>query len=66
MGVSVAKLARENGINANMLVTWRWPYLAEQQGASAGPIPVALVTDTHAEVVASSPVERKHPTSAVA
>src|SRR5471030_2870115 len=33
-GVSVAKLARENGINANMLFTWRRKYLAEQQAQS--------------------------------
>ncbi|MEX3788830.1 transposase [Paraburkholderia sp. BR14374] len=30
LGASVAKLARENGINANMLFTWRRQYLAEQ------------------------------------
>ncbi|MFM0069523.1 transposase, partial [Paraburkholderia aspalathi] len=45
-GVSVSKLARENGINANMLFTWRRRYLAEQQAQSAGLIPVVLVDDT--------------------
>ena len=56
-GVSVAKLARENGINANMLFTWRRRYLADQQARSAGLIPVVLLSDTPTEVVASSPVE---------
>jgi transposase len=58
-GVSVAKLARENGINANMLFTWRRRYLAEQQAQSAGLIPVVLVSDTPAEVAASSLVEAR-------
>lgn len=56
-GVSVSKLARENGINANMLFTWRRRYLAEQQAQSAGLIPVVLVDDTRAEVGASSSIE---------
>jgi transposase len=56
-GVSVAKLARENGINANMLFTWRRQYRAEQRAQSAGLIPVVLLSDTPTEVVASSPVE---------
>ncbi|MGF6658827.1 transposase [Paraburkholderia atlantica] len=56
-GVSVAKLARENGINANMLFTWRRRYLADQQARSAGLIPVVLLSDTPTEVIASAPVE---------
>ena len=56
-GVSVSKLARENGINANMLFTWRRRYLAEQQAQSAGPIPVVLIDDTRAEVGASCSFE---------
>ncbi|RKU02497.1 IS66 family insertion sequence hypothetical protein [Burkholderia sp. Nafp2/4-1b] len=56
-GVSVAKLARENGINANMLFTWRRRYLADQQARSAGLIPVVLLSDTPTEVIASSSVE---------
>ena len=44
-GVSVAKLARENGINANLLFTWRRRYLVEQQAQSAGLIPVVLVSE---------------------
>lgn len=42
-----------------MLFTWRRRYLAEQQAESAGPIPVVLVSDTRADVVASSPVESR-------
>lgn len=56
-GVSVAKLARENGINANMLFTWRRRYLADQQARSAGLIPVVLLSDTPTEVIASTPLE---------
>ncbi|MGF6960349.1 IS66-like element accessory protein TnpA, partial [Paraburkholderia youngii] len=56
-GVSVAKLARENGINANMLFTWRRRYLADQQARSAGLIPVVLLSDTPTEVIESAPVE---------
>jgi transposase len=58
-GVSVAKLARENGINANMLFAWRRRYLAEQQAQSAGLVPVLLVSDTPAEVGASSLLEAR-------
>nr|WP_322787813.1 transposase [Paraburkholderia bannensis] len=43
-GVSVAKLARENGINANMLFTWRRRYLADQQRA----VHAQAMTDTSA------------------
>ncbi|WP_232624509.1 IS66-like element accessory protein TnpA [Paraburkholderia ginsengisoli] len=56
-GVSVAKLARENGINANMLFTWRRRYLADQQARSAGLIPVVLPGDSPTEVMASAPAE---------
>ncbi|REG45603.1 transposase [Paraburkholderia sp. BL6669N2] len=66
-GVSVAKLARENGINANMLFTWRRKYLADQQARSDGLILVVLVSDTAAEVVASPQVEpRAHDTKPAA
>jgi transposase len=58
-GVSVAKLARENGIDANMLFTWRQRYLVDQQARSAGLIPVVLVSDTPTEVIGSSPVEQR-------
>lgn len=56
-GVSVAKLARENGINANMLFTWRRRYRAEQQAPSGELIPVVLLSDTPTDLVASSPVK---------
>ncbi|WP_237181875.1 transposase [Paraburkholderia tropica] len=56
-GVSVAKLAKENGINANMLFTWRRRYLADQQARSAGLIPVVLLSDAPTEVIVSAPVE---------
>ncbi|WP_454824737.1 IS66-like element accessory protein TnpA [Paraburkholderia xenovorans] len=56
-GVSVAKLARENGINANMLFTWRRRYLADRQARSARLIPVVLLSDTPTEVIAMAPVE---------
>jgi transposase len=54
-GVSVAKLARENGINANMLFTWRRRYLADQQAKSAELVPVVLLSDAPTEVIASAP-----------
>jgi Transposase len=41
-GVSVAKLAREHGINANMLFAWRRRYRARQQTESAALIPVVV------------------------
>ncbi|AIO69798.1 IS66-like element accessory protein TnpA [Burkholderia oklahomensis] len=45
-GVSVAKLARENGINANMLFTWRRRYRAQLQAESTSLIPVAVIHET--------------------
>jgi len=52
-GVSVAKLARENGINANMLFTWRRRYRAQLQAETTSLIPV--VHETPPECVAMSP-----------
>lgn len=49
-GVSVAKLARENGINANMLFTWRSRYRAQLQAESTSLIPVAVVHETPPQV----------------
>jgi transposase len=60
-GVSVARLARENGINANMLYTWRRRYLAEQQAPSTGLLPVVLLCDAPTQVVASSSGEPQAP-----
>ncbi|MGP8431802.1 IS66-like element accessory protein TnpA [Paraburkholderia fungorum] len=42
-GASVAKLARENGINANMLFTWRRRYREQLQAETTSLIPVAVV-----------------------
>ena len=41
-GVSVSKLAREHGINANMLFTWRRRYQAQQQQEAAVLLPVTV------------------------
>lgn len=60
-GVSVARLARENGINANMLYTWRRRYLAEQQAPSTGLLPVVLLCDAPTQVVACSSGEPQAP-----
>ncbi|WP_342310520.1 IS66-like element accessory protein TnpA [Burkholderia pyrrocinia] len=49
---SVSKLARENGMNANMLFNWRRRYRAAQEAkAMTGLIPVTLVTDMPSVVV---------------
>ncbi len=45
-GVSVAKLARESGINANMLFTWRRRYREQLQAETTSLIPVAVVHET--------------------
>ncbi|MGF6963999.1 transposase [Paraburkholderia sp. BL6669N2] len=44
-GVSVARLARENGLNANLVYTWRRRYLAEQQAEAVQLVPVAIVNE---------------------
>ncbi|GAB7549113.1 transposase [Cupriavidus sp. 8B] len=41
-GISVSKLAREHGINANMLFTWRRRYRAEQRHETAVLLPVTI------------------------
>lgn len=50
-GASVAKLARENGINANMLFTWRRRYREQLQPATTSLIPVAVVHEAPAQRV---------------
>jgi transposase len=45
-GASVAKLARDNGINANMLFTWRRRYREQLQAETTVLIPVAVVHET--------------------
>jgi transposase len=54
-GVSVSKLARDNGINANMLFTWRRRYCEQLQAETASLIPVTVVKETVPEVVAMPP-----------
>lgn len=44
-GVSIARLARENGLNANLVFTWRRRYLAEQQAETVQLVPVAIVNE---------------------
>lgn len=44
-GVSVSKLAREHGINANMLFKWRRKYRAQLAIEPAPLLPVTLVSD---------------------
>lgn len=51
-GVSVAKLARENGINSNMLFTWRRRYREQLQAETTSLIPVTVVHETLPERVA--------------
>ncbi|MBU9385514.1 IS66-like element accessory protein TnpA [Burkholderia gladioli] len=50
-GASVSKLARENGVNANMLFNWRRRYLAAQAKATTELIPVTVVTEVPHAVV---------------
>ncbi len=57
-GASVAKLARENGINANMLFTWRRRYREQWQAQTTSLIPVAVVDETPAQRVAIPPDAR--------
>ncbi|WP_231748938.1 IS66-like element accessory protein TnpA [Burkholderia humptydooensis] len=63
-GVSVAKLARENGINANMLFTWRSRYRAQLQAESTSLIPVSVVHERPPARVAMPPEASgvSHPT----
>ncbi len=51
-GASVAKLARENGINANMLFMWRRRYREQLQTETTSLIPVAVVHETPPQRVA--------------
>ena len=51
-GASVAKQARENGINANMLFTWRRRYREQLLAQTTSLIPVAVVDETPPQRVA--------------
>lgn len=44
-GVSVSQLAREHGINANMLFKWRRQYRAQQQSGATSLVPVEVVSE---------------------
>jgi len=62
-GVSVSKLAREHGINANMLFTWRRRYQAQQQEATVllpvtieQPPPLAIPSPVNSPMATSAPV----------
>jgi transposase len=58
-GASVAKLARENGINANMLFTWRRRYREQLQAqTTTSLISVAVVDETPAQRVTMPPDAR--------
>jgi transposase len=54
-GASVAKLARDNGINANMLFSWRRRYREQLQVETTSLIPVAVVHETPAQRLAMPP-----------
>lgn len=54
-GVSVAKLARETGINANMLFTWRRRYREQLQAGTTSLIPVAVVHEAQPARAATPP-----------
>jgi transposase len=54
-GVSISKLARDNGINANMLFTWRRRYREQLQVETTSLIPVAVVHETPPQRLAMPP-----------
>ncbi|MBK3843994.1 transposase [Paraburkholderia aspalathi] len=56
-GVSVSKLAREHGINANMLFKWRRRYRAEQAAGTTELVPVTVVSDAPVAITPTSSVE---------
>lgn len=56
-GASVARIAREHGINANQLFKWRRQYLLAMQDAqSVSLLPVTLVADEPVPNASTSPV----------
>ncbi|SED05755.1 Transposase [Burkholderia sp. WP9] len=56
-GVSVSKLAREHGINANMLFRWWRRYQAERQAETTRLIPVTVVSDVSTDIVPAASAE---------
>ncbi|MEX3606529.1 MAG: transposase [Burkholderia sp.] len=55
--VSVAKLASEHGLNANLAFTWRCRYRAAQRTSEATLLPVTVVSDMRPEVIAAPPIK---------
>ncbi|MEX3605566.1 MAG: transposase [Burkholderia sp.] len=56
-GVSVAKLAREHGLNANLAFNWQHRSRAEQRASEAtAALPVTVVSDMEA-VIAAPPIK---------
>lgn len=56
-GASVARIAREHGINANQLFKWRRQYLlATQDAQSVALLPVTLVADKPVPNASTSPI----------
>lgn len=51
-GASVARIAREHGINANLLFNWRRRYLQREQGQGAPPEQVPSAVSLHLCIVA--------------
>ena len=58
-GVSVSKLAREHGINANMLFKWRRRYRAEQHAGTTELVPVTVVCDASGTITPTSSLEQE-------
>ncbi|MEX3605662.1 MAG: transposase [Burkholderia sp.] len=56
-GVSVAKLAREHGPNANLAFTWRHRYRAEQRASEVTLLPVTVVSDMRPAVIVAPPIK---------
>ncbi|MEX3606014.1 MAG: transposase [Burkholderia sp.] len=56
-GISVAKLVREHGPNANLAFTWRHQYRAEQRASEVTLLPVTVVSDMRPEVIAAPPIK---------
>ncbi|MEX3605866.1 MAG: transposase [Burkholderia sp.] len=56
-GVSVAKLAREHRLNANLAFAWRHRPRAEQRASEATLLPVMVVSDMRPEVIAAPPIK---------
>lgn len=58
-GVSVSKLAREHGINANILFKWRRQYRAEQHAGTTELVPVRVVGEAPGVIATAASVEQE-------